>query len=153
MGAFMNIRLCAVFFLLSCLWGVSQVTPRRFEVKPTEDETALRGVTTYWIDENPRMNRRILEDLAAKLEKDIGVKPAATRDEAGMVLVVDLEAEWTNAFGVVMSRDYGCSVFVKGQYVWHFKKGVGTQSIDRPDQFVSYALGWNVVKKWKKANK
>lgn len=148
----MKTRLYAGIFLLSCLWGMAQVTPRRFEVKPTEDETALKGAATYWIDENPRMDRRILEDLAAKLENDIGVKPSATRDEAGMVLVVDLEAERINAFGVVLSRDYGCSVFVKGQYVWHFKKGVDSQVSD-PVQVVSYALGWYVVKKWKKANK
>lgn len=131
----------------------AQVTSRHQEVKPTEDETALHGVTTYWIDENPRMNRRILEDLAGKLEQDIKVAPAATRDEAGMVLVVDLFQERQNIFGVVLERDYECLVFVKGRYIWRFTKGCTTMNGVDEVQIVSYALGWHVVKKWKKVNK
>lgn len=147
----MKTWLCVFIVLLGVGFGVAQVTPRQ-PVKPTEDETALRGAITYWIDENPNMNRRILEELAAKLEHDIGVKPASKRDEAGMVLVVDVMTERVNAFGVVISREYGCAVFVKGQYVWLFKKGVDNMVTD-PVQVVSYGLGWHVVKKWKKANK
>lgn len=150
-----NMRTILGFLLVVFCCGLclAQVTPRRQEVKPTEDETALRGVTTYWIDENPQMNRRILEDLAAKLEKDVKVTPAASRDEAGMVLVVDLFQEGKNVFGVVLERDYECLVFVKGQYVWRFTKGCTTMNGVDEVQVVSYALGWHVVKKWKKANK
>ena len=152
MGAFMNIRLCAVIFLLSCLWGVSQVTPRRFELKPTEDETALKGAATYWIDESPVVNRRILEDTAAKLEKDLGVKPALTREDAGMVLVFDYGSEWSNAFGILMQREYQVHVYVQGVYIWRFGKTISLQ-YGEDVQTVSYALGWHIVKKWKKANK
>ena len=134
-------------------WVLPQVTPRQY-ARPTQDEAALRGAATYWIEENPNIDRRILEELAAKLEHDIPVKPADSRDAAGMVIWVDLDRVQLNPFGLVIGRTYFCRVHVGGVYIWRFEKTANMAvNPEMETHTISYALGWHVVKKWKKANK
>ena len=132
--------LLVLFFTMA----VAQITPAI--PKASEDEQALRGIKTYWVQDVKETPLEVLQQLAGVLEQDIpGITPAKTREEADVA--IELRSRPTEQLGAqgTLVLVYDGLVYCRGTLVWRWS---GKSSMFTGDKHVGEDFGRFIVKKW-----
>jgi len=141
----------AVILLIGTAQALAQVQAPPPKPEPTKRIEALKGIRTYWIQEQPGTPGEVLLQLAVQIGKDIpGLTPAPSRAEADLILDLLTADNPTDLLHPAPGYSYTGLVWRGPELVWVWK---GQSGVMGGKQFIGRNFGQFVAGKWRKANK